>query len=158
MTNRDLAELRDPERRQAEWWELLFYPKGAIEKCHGKWAGFTVRQGHRYFEIFSAYGDLRKYEATDEWRFTGPDWHVDDLACFRDWRLVLLAAGLDIDESYGTTIISGPRRPRTGGFTPKLLARDTYRAAILAAVAWLAEHKPELLREAIARVKGAANG
>lgn len=116
MTNEQLAQLRDPERRMPGWWDW-----------HGQ-----------------HYGGKRMQVAL----FTGPDWHADDLACFRDWRPVLLAAGwavydgaLDCYALDEDGCIQAPPRP------------TTYRAAILAAVAWLAEHEPELLREAIARVE-----
>ncbi len=120
MTNRDLAELRDPEHKQAEWW--------CESWCYNN-AGESENMGDIY---------------------TGPDWHASDDACFRDWRPVLLAAGCRIE-----CILDRTNMPRTCVvFGLSILdAGPTYRTPVLAAVAWLAEHKPELLREAIAQVE-----
>jgi hypothetical protein len=62
---------------------------------------------------------------------------------------VLLAAGCIIEEGeeYNAIFI----RSRNGG-NEESVWQQTYRAATLAAVEWLNEHEPELLREAIARV------
>ena len=83
--------------------------------------------------------------------YTGPDWHASDDDCFRDWRPVLLAAGCWIahysDESCRVYFMCQP-----------VIDSETYRAATLAAIEELHTTKPELLREAIARVEGGANG
>lgn len=91
-----------------------------------------------------------------DFNFTGPDWHASDDACFRDWRPVLLAAGYCIySDSHGFTHVFRQGYQWFGDQTIGT-GRNSYRAAILAAVEWLAEHEPGLLREAIARVaKGA---
>jgi len=130
MTNRELAELRDPEHRMPGWW------------CES-WCYNSAGESENMGDIC-----------------TGPDWHADDLACFRDWRPVLLAAGCDIwHHEKRTCVCRGPKDIAVtkweivacSTFSPD--GEGHYRAAILAAVAWLAEHKPELLREAIAQVE-----
>ena len=137
MTNQDLAELRDPEHRQAGWWRdkcpscgILGNPKANTMDHHDDCIGGAPCV-----------------------LFTGPDWHADDLACFRDWRPVLLATGYCIySDSHGFTRVFKQGYQWFGDQTIGT-GRNSYRAAILAAVAWLAEHKPALLREAIARVE-----
>lgn len=150
MTNEQLAELRDPEHKQAGWWEECCAECGAASDVFG-WH-FCVKNGLR----------TRSFVQTTKptTRCTGPDWHADDDACFRDWSPVLLAAGCDIWHHEKRTVVRlGPDEIAVTEW--EIVACSTfhqdgeghYRAAILAAVAWLAEHKPELLREAIARVE-----
>ncbi len=142
MTNRELAELRDPERRQAGWWLEHQW----CNKCGRDHLSLHITPGCPYTNPSS-------------YSFTGPDWHASDDACFRDWRPVLLVAGCDIwHHEKRTCVCYGPKNIAVTEW--EVLACSTlnpdgeghYRAAILATVAWLAEHKPALLREAIARV------
>lgn len=167
MTNRDLAELRDPERKQAGWWShivdlLCDYCSPVLratpnEECD--WKHKCAKCG------VEKWADELVEQPIDVNRavFTGPDWHADDLACFRDWRPVLLAAGCDIwHHEKRTCVRYGPSDVAVDGWG--IIACSTlnpdgeghYRAAILAAVAWLAGHKPKLLRDAIARVEEGA--
>ena len=88
--------------------------------------------------------------------YTGPDYHASDDACFRDWRPVLLEAGCKIKDSsfHGVEVYLGDAWI---GMMDRW-TKHTYRAAVLAAIEELQTTKPELLREAIARVEGGANG
>lgn len=136
MTNEQLAQLRDPEHRMPGWWNV----RRVCPVCNqSQWATDHV-------ETYCLNCSKRDDDAPIVTSFTGPDWHASDDACFRDWRPVLLAAGWFITEALSDTSVQDD-----AGVTMEV--EDTYRAAILAAVAWLAEHKPELLREAIAQVE-----
>lgn len=142
MTNKQLAELRDPERRQAGWWAKQI--PNSCPHCNRPLNGTHVTPPAE--DLIGGYRCLScRVMHTSEFTFTGPDWHASDDACFRDWRPVLLAAGCRIvqydDESCRVTFRC-----------EQIIDADTYRAAILAAAAWLAEHKPTQLHEAIARV------
>jgi len=144
MTNKQLAELRDPERRQAGWWAKQI--PNSCPHCNRPLNGTHVTPPAE--DLIGGYRCLScRVMHTSEFTFTGPDWHASDDACFRDWRPVLLAAGCHIEEHVERTAVYD-----AAGNPIAYSEKQTYRAAILAAVAWLAEHKPELLREAIAQV------
>jgi len=141
MTNKQLAELRDPERRQAGWWAKQI--PNSCPHCNRPLNGTHVTPPAE--DLIGGYRCLScRVMHTSEFTFTGPDWHASDDACFRDWRPVLLAAGCAIREESRISFV-------WLGETPIGL-EETYRAAILAAIEELHTTKPELLREAIARV------
>lgn len=147
MTNRDLAELRDPEHRMPGWW--MKHIPYSCPHCNRPLHGTHITPPAE--DLIGGYRCLScRVMHTSEFSFTGPDWHASDDACFRDWRPVLLAAGCRIE-----CILDRTNMPRTCVvFGLSILdAGPTYRTPVLAAVAWLAEHKPELLREAIARME-----
>lgn len=145
MTNEDYALLLDPERKRPGWWKALC-PKCGLDAAYMSWWSHTYCQSNQEH--------LTKGPPVG-YRYTGPDYHASDDACFRDWRPVLLAAGCRIECVLDRTDM--PRTCVVLGLS--ILASDsTYRAATLAAIEKLHTTKPELLREAIARVEGGANG
>lgn len=143
MTNEQLALLLHPERKRPGWWKALC-PKCGLDAAYMPWWSHIYCQSNKEH--------LTKGPPVS-YRYTGPDWHASDDACFRDWRPVLLAVGCEIIEAGSDCLVMLDREPISTVFRPA-----PYRAATLAAIEELHTSKPELLREAIARVEGGANG
>jgi hypothetical protein len=146
-TNEDIALALDPEKRVPDWWEQLFYPKGAIEKCEGVWLGFVLRQGHRVFETMRWTGDTRKLEATGEWRCTAPDFLHDDLACFVHLRPVLHALGCSI-KIYATH--TWVEYTTTGS----AWSAPIFCESLCLALSYFMQHDPDALARAVKEVRG----